>query len=181
MQREPEISIVDVRHTLIKALGKEWEAIPSDPAKLYIDTPDRDITSASWAVSDHFRDSEHPRDSIYLEMYVFRNPHTVHLSSSSGWIYMDKPFIPEKWSYRPKHADSFRILCEYRTVEISGVYCTTEIRYQEYLFYLRAPVSSSFGLEDLQTLLDVLDDYMVQFLQSSTLIPGPRRVPSYIQ
>lgn len=181
MQRKPEISIVDVRQTLVKALGVEWEAIPSNPAKLHINTPDHDITSAIWVVSDHFRDSKHPRNSIYLEMYVFRNPHVVHLSSSSSWIYMDQPFIPVEWDYQPPHADSFRILCEYRKVEVSGIFCTTEIRYQEYLFYLRAPISSSFGLEDLQALLDVLDDYMVQFLQSSTLVPGPRRVPDYIQ
>jgi len=181
MQREPEISIVDVRQTLVKALGVGWEAIPSNPADLHIDTGDRDITHATWMVSTDFRDTKHPRDSIHLEMYVFRNPHAVQLSSSPNWVYMANSFIPVEWDYQPPHADSFRILCESREVEISGVFCTAEIRYEEYLIYLNTPVSSSFGLEDLQALLNVLDEYMVKFLQSSTLVPGPRRVPGHIQ
>jgi len=170
MQRKPEISIVDVRQALVKALGVTWETIPSNPSKLHIDTPDRDITSAIWMVSDHFRDNKHPRDSIFMEMYVFRNPHVVHLPSSSGWVYMDQPFVPAEWDYHPPHADSFRILCESRKVGISGIFCTAEIQYEEYLFYLTAPVSPSFGLGDFQTLLDALDGYMVGFLQSSSLI-----------
>jgi len=181
MQRQPEISLARIRQTFIGALGKEWETDPSEQP--YIST-DTDFTSATWAVSTGFRDREHPLDHIDLEIHVFRNPYlAAHqpFPASPIWRYMAAPFYPAGWDYRPPHAESFRIACEEVELVKKRVYCTAEMRYEEYVLYLRVHITSSFGLDKLKILLNATDKYMFEFLNSSTLTSGPRILPTTIQ
>lgn len=181
MQRQPEISLARIKQTFVGVLGKEWEIDPSEQQDIRTDT---DSTSATWAVFTGFRDRKHPLDHIYLEIHVFRNSYVAAhqlLPASPIWSYMKSPFYPAGWDYRPPHAESFRIACEEVELVKKRVYCTAEMRYEEYVLYLQAHITSSFSLDELKVLLSATDKYMFEFLNSSTLAPGPRLLPTAIK
>ncbi len=49
---------------------------------------------------------------------------------------------------------------------------------EEYIIVLSTPIADYMTLEDLKRLLEVIDREMADFLQHSTLHPGPRKVPT---
>ena len=178
LQRQPEISLTKISQVIIDELGNDWEADPNQQPYFSKDT---DFTSAEWGVSLGFRNKEHPLDQIYLEIHVFRNPYiATHqlFGVSPTWKYMKAPFSPDGWDYQPPHAKLFRMACEKEYLVKQRIYCTAEILYEEYIIYLQVPASSSFSLDDFKALLSTVDQYMDMYLNSSTLTPGPRIIPT---
>ena len=139
---------------------------------------DTDFTWAGWAVSTGFTYKNY-LDDISEEIHVFGNPFAARLilSPSPSSVNAGKGYVPRGWTYRPPHAQRFEFGCTGGDGANQPEGCSLILRYEEYVIVLSTPIAEYMTLEDLRRLLEVIDREMADFLQHSTLRPGPRKVP----
>ncbi len=180
-QREPEIPVNQFLRRQSEALPPGWSFQEEDVSNIETDT---DFTWARWAISSGFQYKAtletYGRDRIFEEIHVFWNPFAakVILSPSPGSVYAGKGYIPESWTYRPPHANRFEFGCEGGDGIAQPEWCSLILRYDEYVIVFSTPIVDYMTLDDLKQVLEVIDQEMYNYLQNSTLRPGPRQVPT---
>jgi len=174
--REPELPIRQLLHKQLEAFPQDWTL-----SDLQIQT-DSDFTWACWAVTANYN-YKRGLDFAGEEIHVFRNsfvakaiPHPSPSSLSAG-----KGYIPQRWTYRPPHADRFEFGCSGGDGISQPEGCSLILRYEEYIIVFGTPVGSHMTLDDLRRILEVIDREMFDYLESSTLHPGPRSVPTTLE
>jgi len=174
-QREPEIPIKKLFQNQQEVLPPGWTFSGIDASDIQTNT---DFSFARWAVGvNYYR--EFGLVSISEEVHVFWNSFAarVILSPSPSSVYAGEGYIPAGWTYRPPHADRFEFGCNGGDGVAKPEGCSLILRYAEYTIVIGTPIADYMTLDDLQRLLEVIDREMTDFLQHSTLRPGPRRVP----
>ena len=167
-----EIPLGQLVETQQEALGPQW----SQRDNVSLNT-DSDFTSGVWAILWGFDHVDY-RHNANEEIHTFYNlPRAErNKSPSPGAIYINKDGNPPPgWNYIPPHADRFVIDCRGETVIES---CAVLLRYQEYAIVYYTNVADATTLEDLRRLLVATDEFMYDYLSSTTLEPGRREVPT---
>ncbi len=191
-QREPELPVRQFLQEQVEAFPSTWYLDEND-IRLWTgpDDPHGKFTNASWAVAADFWYKDGVRISKGLataheQIHVYKSSlhaRTVSYPSEywatywEGWITPGEGYIPQGWRYRPSHADRFELRCWGGDGIVQPELCGFIVRYEEYLIVFDTPIASYMTLEDLRRILEVIDREMVDFLQHSTLRPGPRKVP----
>ncbi|NOX60487.1 MAG: hypothetical protein GXP42_00835 [Chloroflexi bacterium] len=178
LQRKPEISILDIRQRVLSALSSDWEA--SSVEKINIQT-DIDATYGVWMVTLNFQHQRHPYETMMMQIHVVKNPDLAQrlLPISPLGVRANEVFTPSSWHFAPRHANSYKMFCN--SIQPQKNVCIAEVRYQEYVVYFLIPFANDSSLVALRKALEAVDRYMAEFLDSSTLSPGPRNVPAKIR
>jgi len=191
-QREPELPIREFLQKQVEVFPSTWYLEESD-IELWTSAADPygKFTNASWAVAADFWYKDGVRISKGLataheQIHVYKSPfcaRTVSYPSEywatywEGWITPGEGYIPRGWKYRPSHADRFDLRCWGGDGIAQPDLCSFIVRYEEYIIVFDTPIARYMTLEDLERVLEVIDREMADFLQHSTLRPGPRKVP----
>ncbi len=179
-QREPELPVNRFLRKQLEVLPPGWSFSKVDAKDI---STDSDFTWARWAVWTGFEYKASletsRRNLISEEIHVFRSPFMakITLSPSPSSVYAGEGYTPEGWAYRPPHANRFEFGCEGGDGVAQPERCSLILRYEEYVIVLSTPIADYMTLEDLKRVLEVIDREMADFLQHSTLQPGPRKVP----
>ena len=179
-EREPELPVNQFLQKQLEALPPGWTFHKVSASDIWTDT---DFTWARWAVASSFQYKitleTYRRNRIYEEIHVFWNSFAARVNSrpSPSSVNAGKGYVPEGWVYHPPNADQFEFGCEGGDGAVQPKWCSLILRYEEYVIVLSTPIAEYMTLEDLRRLLEVIDREMADFLQHSTLRPGPRKVP----
>jgi len=172
-QREPELPVRQLLHRQLEAFPPGWTLGKAD---IWTDT---DFTWARWAVAVNFWYKD---DQIFAgeEVHIFRSSFAarITLSPSPPSVSAGKGYVPKGWTYRPPHADRFEFGCKGGDGVSQPEGCSLILRYEEYIVVFATPIGSYMALDDLRRILEVIDREMFDYLESSTLHPGPRSVPT---
>jgi len=171
-QRKPELSIRHFLESQLEALPPGWTLGKAD---IWTDT---DFTWAQWAVAVNFK----YKKSLHFageEIHVFPNPYLAQIIErpSPSSVTAGTGYVPMGWTYHPPHADQFEFGCSGGDEVAQPEGCSLILRYEEYVIVFGTSIADYMTLEDLKRLLEVIDREMADFLQHSTLQPGPRKVP----
>lgn len=166
-----EIMLGDLIRGQETALNPGWTFIPRDTL-----TSDSDVTHGLWVYEALFARNGSPY-AAWLRIHTFGSP-----SLAKRW-FPPAPYddlegdgnLPEGWSYVPPHADQFVIDCTSEEVPAS---CTVYTVYREYSLVYTAGEAGSMTLEDLQYWLEATDQFMADFLESTSLVRGRRSIPT---
>ena len=180
-QREPELPVNQFLRKQFEALPPGWTFHKVDTSNIWTDT---DFTWARWAIASGFRYKKvtletYRRDQISEEIHIFWNSFAAKVNSRPSPLSVNagKGYVPKGWVYHPPNADQFEFGCEGGDGVAQPEWCSLILRYEEYVIVLSTPIADYMTLEDLRRLLEVIDREMADFLQHSTLHPGPRKVP----
>lgn len=184
-QREPELPIRQFMQKQLEAFPPDWTVVVGgDMDYIYTDS---DFTWASWAVSAGFWYKDDVRISpgiaaAHEEIHVFRSAFMAHITPypSPFSLSAAEGYIPQGWTYRPPHADRFEFGCEGGDGIAQPEWCGFILRYEEYIIVFSTPIADYMTLEDLQRIMEVIDREMADYLKTSTLRLGPRKVPMAI-
>ena len=172
-QRVPqEIPVLELVASQLDALGPQWSF--SNETGLNTDT---DLTDGVWNVYVGF-DHTDWRYNISGEIHVFSNADQAKLSvwpSPMAFAVDTEGNTPTAWNYEPAHADRFILDCDDGSLPN---YCLILLRYQEYSFVYAMDVAGAMTLADLQRFIQATDEFMYDYLSSTTLEPGRREVPT---
>jgi len=180
-QREPELPVNQFLRRQLEALPPGWSFHDVNASSIWTDT---DFTWARWAVASGFlykvSSKTYRRNQISEEVHVFWNPFAAKVNShpSPSSIDAGEGYVPKEWEFRPPNADQFEFGCEGGDGSTQPKWCKVILRYEEYVIVLSTPIADHMTLNDLKQLLEVIDREMADFLQHSTLRPGPRKVPT---
>jgi len=171
-QREPELPVHQLLYKQLGALPADWTLEKPD---IWTDT---DFTWARWAVVVNFEYKD-GSDFAGEEIHIFANPFLARITRypSPSSLSAGEGYMPQGWTYRPPHAQRFEFGCTGGDGANQPEGCSLILRYEEYVIVLSTPIAEYMTLEDLRRLLEVIDREMADFLQHSTLRPGPRKVP----
>lgn len=184
-QREPELPIRQFVQKQLEAFPPGWMAVVGgDMDYIYTDS---DFTWASWAVVATFWYKDGVRISpgiafAHEEIHIFRSAFMAHITPhpSPSSLSAADGYIPQGWNYRPPHADRFEFGCEGEDGIAQPEWCGFVLRYEEYIIVFSTPIASYMTLDDLQRIMEVIDREMANYLKTSTLRLGPRKVPTAI-
>ena len=183
-QREPELSVNQFLQKQFEVLPPGWTFQKVRASDIWTDT---DFTWARWAVASGFQYKvtleTYRRNQIYEEIHVFWNAFAASVNSrpSPSSVNAGKGYVPKGWVYHPPNADQFKFGCEGGDGVARPEWCSLILRYKEYVIVLFTPIAEYMTLEDLRRLLEVIDREMADFLQRTTLRPGPRKVPESLE
>jgi hypothetical protein len=171
--REPELPVEQFLQKQLEVLPPGWTL-----GKSQIET-DTDFTWARWVVTANFRYKK-GLHSAGEEIHVFSNSLAARiiLRPSPPSVSAGKGYIPRGWTYRPPHANRFEFGCSGGDGLSQPEGCSLILRYEEYIVVFATPIGSHMTLDDLQRVLQAIDTEMSDYLERSTLRPGPRLVPA---
>lgn len=168
-----EIPLGALLNAQVEALGPAWSLNTNNDM---IDT-NTNSTSGAWTYWTSLNNVNWRYDAS-LQFHTYRSPSLAksHLSPSPMAVNVDKDGnLPLGWDYTPPNADRFILDC---TPEPLPKGCYVLLVYQEYSFVFAVDIAEAASLEDLQRFLQVTDTFMADFLSSTELDQGRRRIPT---